>query len=218
MLRSTIFQYTKNLKDITNKDGKAYIIQPQIPEPKATQRKEMRQKVQEIKKLNATVDDPNCHTKAEIKKGSLYINGRLEKKHIHPPTVSEMFNIDKSTQAKLDKIKPIDSTTIYEKSSEFTAFAIRSNTSAEVKLAYKKIKQISPEADHVMMAYTFKQHSGYHDNSEHGAGKRLQELLATRNMHNISIFVARVYGGIPLGPKCFMLIEHVAREALNAVE
>ena len=206
------------LKDQQNESGQPYYIQPQVPEPKATQRREMRQKIAEIKKTNATITDPAKHTKAEIRNGSLYINGKQNKQHIYPPTVVEMFNIDKTAQSRMDKVSLEASNTIIEKSSEFTAFAVRATTAPEVKLAYKKVKQLVPEADHVIMAYTFKQHIGYHDCGEHGAGKKLMQILSNRSAKNIAVFVSRVFGGIPLGPKRFMMIEKVAREALDLLQ
>ena len=40
-------------------------------------------------------------------------------------------------------------------------------------------------------------------------------MLFDRNSTKTAVFVARTYGGIPLGPKRFIFIEKAARDALN---
>ena len=156
--------------------------------------------------------------KIEVKKAAVYINGKIQKKHIHPPTVSEMFNIDATTQAKLDKISLHQTVTLKEKSSEFTGLALRISSPTDICLAYKKAKQMFPKADHIMLAYQCKQNSGYHDNGEHSAGKRLANIMSDKKMLNTALFVARVYGRIPLGQRQFIYIEKAVRDALDMVQ
>ena len=217
-LRSTIFQHTSTLKNITNEFGQPYYINSQTPEPRTTQHKEMFQKITEVRKTNEAITDVAKKTKIEIKRGQLYLNGKLQKQHIFPPTVAKILNVDATMQAKLDAIKPAISSTYTEKSSEFTGYAVRAFNTTDTKLEYTKIKQMVPEADHIMMSYSFKHHEGYHDYGEHGSGKRLLDLLHTRNLHNVVVFVTRVYGGIPIGPKRLLLIEKAARGALESLE
>ena len=56
-LRNKIFGYTKNLKDKKNESGDFYRVSSQLPKPLYTQAKEKREKLQEVKKLNATLDE-----------------------------------------------------------------------------------------------------------------------------------------------------------------
>ena len=217
-LRRTVFDYTKKLKGIKNDQDRAYSVVPQYPEPIVTHRKEMREEIIELKKLNESIQEEAKKIKFEIKQGQLVINGKPKKQHIYPPTVQEMYNIDEQEFIKIDKIKLVPSETITEKSSAFTGYAANIQNSTDIKLAYKKVKLMHPEADHLMIAYTLKQHVGRHDCGEHGASKRLAAILKDRNTKNTVVFVARTYGGIPLGPRRFLHIEKVARNALNNLQ
>ena len=156
--------------------------------------------------------------KVEMRRGTLYLNGKLQKKYVNPPTVMEMMNIQQDTQERIDSLRFTQSPTIVDKNSSFTVFAVKVANTTEVKLAYKKAKQISPDADHIVMAYAVKQYSGYHDNGEHTAGKRLAAILMERNLKDTAIFVARIYGGQHIGPKRFLHIEKSARDAINELQ
>ena len=189
-------------------------MEPQLPEPIATERLENRQKYRDILRANEKLPEDK-KVQAEMKNGKLYIGGEMQKKYIFPPSVRELFQINNATQRRIDALKNTQSNTSYEKSSEFTAYAFRVGNAVETRLAYKKCKQLSPEADHIMMAYKVKQYSGHQDDGEHRAGKRLLNILEDRQAKDTAIFVARVYGGIPLGQKRFAYIEKAANEALN---
>ena len=88
----------------------------------------------------------------------------------------DMMNISKETQTKIDKIKLAETSAIVEKDSQFIGYATRVSNVTDVKLAYFKVKQNVPEADHIMMVYAVKQPTGYHDNGEHGAGKKIAAI------------------------------------------
>ena len=213
-LRQSVFQHTKNLKDVKNEYDQKYYVEPQLPEPIATERLENRQKYRDILRANEKLPEDK-KVQAEMKNGKLYIGGEMQKKHIFPPSVRELFQIDNVTQCTIDALKNTQSTTSYEKSSEFIAYAFKVGNAVETRLAYKKFKQLSPEAYHIMMAHKVKQYSGHQDDGEHRAGKWLLNILEDRQSKDTAIFVARVYGGIPLGQKRFAFIEKAANEALN---
>ena len=216
-LRSRIFDFTKNLKDLKNENGDFYQVSPQLPEPILTKRRETRETVMEMKKKNDQLADPTKKVNVEFKNGILHLNGKPERKYITPPSVTDVLNLTPDMVKKMDQIHFEQSTTFQEKGNTFTAYALRANTSAEIRAAYRKLKQMIPEADHVMMAYRVKNYSGYHDDREHAAGKKLNSLLAVRNASNVAVFVARVFSGIHIGPKRFLLIEKAAKEALDAL-
>ena len=103
---------------------------------------------------------------------------------------------------------------VIDKGSSFKGHAIRVSSTAEIRLAYRKLKLMYPESNHIMMAYAVKTYTGHQDNGEFGAGKRLEQILATRGDRNLAIFVTREYGGFHLGIRRFLHIESVARDAL----
>ena len=161
------------------------------------------------------MEDETKKVRIQVKGGQLHLNGKAQKKYVHPPTWSEMFSIDKDKQDKIDKLELHQGATIKDKSSTFTGFALHVTSTTDVKLAYKKVKQLIPESDHIMAAYVVKQYNRYHDNGEHSAGRKIAAILADRNSTNTVVFVSCVFGGIPLGSKRFLHIEKAAKNALN---
>ena len=168
--------------------------------------------------MNLKTEDETKKKTIEIKNRVLYINGKVQKKHIFPPKYSDVLNVDQEEQIKLDKIELKQSISIKDRSSIFTGFATKAKSATEIHMAYKRVKQLVPEADHIVMAYSAGGHDGYHDDGEHSSAKRLLNIVADRNLTNVVVFVARVYGGIPLGHKRFILIDKVAKEALNKLK
>ena len=216
-LRNNIFSYVKNLKDLKNDQNEPLRVSSQLPEPLHTKSKEMRERIYQTKVLNKTLDDTK-KIQIEVKNGMLWLNGKIQKKHVHPPTVMDMMNINQNVQSKIDKIELSQSEPITEKGSVFTGYAARVHNTSEVKIAYKKAKQIAPEADHVIMAYSVKQYDGAHDDGEHGASKRILSILKDRNSVDKVVFVTRIFGGQHLGPKRFLHIEKAAKDALHQLQ
>ena len=56
----------------------------------------MDQKIKEIKRFNAELSEDQKHKKIqiEVKNKVLYLNKVPQKKHIHPPKVKEVLNVD----------------------------------------------------------------------------------------------------------------------------
>ena len=124
-LRERIFKFTRNLKDITNDIGEQYYVNVQLPEPLATEKRECENRLRSIKKANSLIPDEQEHqrTAVHIKNNMLYINKVPQKKHVLPPTVQEMFNCDKETKAKMEKITFAHTSSIIDKKSIFNGHA-----------------------------------------------------------------------------------------------
>ena len=219
-LRDRVFQFTKNLKDITNEQGDSYFVNPQLPEPLAVERRDREEQYRSIKKSNARISDEEAHRRVpvHIKNKVLYINKVPQKHHIFPPTVQEMLNVKPAVQDKMNAITFSESSTVVEKGSTFSAFATHVKNTTDVKLAYARIRQICPESDHVMLGYTLKNYTGHHDNGEYGASKKILQKILDNGSANTAVFVTREYGGVHLGQRRFMYIERVAQEALLALQ
>ena len=200
-LRQNILKNTHLLKDVKNEEGKFFIIKPQLPEPRLTERKEQEEKMKEIKKANAQIPDENkeARTKVYIKSGKLYINDTARKVHIRAPTVADLFNTTKEEQAKMAHLTFARSPAYREHNSVFQGHAITVKNATDVKLAYRRIKQLYPESDHIIMAYSYKDYTGYQDNGEYGAAKRIDQIIANAHRKNIAVFVTRDYSSIHLG-------------------
>ena len=216
-LKQEVFKYSKNLKDLTTDQGDRYYIKPQLPEPLYTEKQEREKQFRAIRKNNALIPEEQKEKRVDvrIKSNTLYINHIPQKQHIYPPTVQEIFEIDQKTQDKIDTMDCVYSATESEKASSFKGIAFHVKNTPEIKIAYKKVRQLFPEADHLMMGYVVKHYTGHADHGEPGAGNRILQKILNVGSGNTVVFVARKYGGQHLGPKRFMYIEKVTQDALN---
>jgi len=129
---------------------------------------------------------------------------------------------------------------VHDRKSTFQAFVCYVKDEDMVRRALRKLidgNNKIQRATHNMYAYRFteiltnkqqskgdldnsektKTHILKHDNDddgEDGAGRRLAQLLATREDDGVLVVVSRWFGGIHLGPKRFAHIINVARELL----
>ena len=108
---------------------------------------------------------------------------------------------------------------VNEQESYFKAFVTKTDSIEKVRDAYTRIAQICGDSDHIMCAYSVRVNggdvSGYVDDGEHGGGTKLRSATENKSLTNVSIFVARVYGGVHLGEKRFRCIAQVAKQAID---
>ena len=189
-LRDRIFKFTHHLKDQENEDGDAYYVNPQLPEPRATEKKEREEQLRQIKKANELIPDELKHTKTDayIKGNVLYINKVPQKKHITPPTVQKMFNCDNDTQTRLENVEFAHTDAVNDKGNIFRGHAAHIKSSKDVNAAYIKLRLLYPECNHHIMAYVVKQHTGFHDAGEHSAGARIQKNITPKEHERHSCF------------------------------
>ena len=216
-LKECIFKATHLLKDVKNCHGDYYQVRTQLPEPLLSKKIEREDKLRAIRKANAQIPEEEKHRRvaAHIQDKTLYIKKVPQWQHIFPPTIQEVLSLSQQEREALDKINMVHTMVTTEKHSHFRGHAVRVNSSKDVKAAYQKLRLLYPDSDHIMMAYTVKHYTGHHD---HGASRKMLQILSNRCTHNAALFVTREYGGVQLGPRRFMFIETVAHEALNLLE
>ena len=149
-----------------------------------------------------------------LKIKTLYINKVPQRRHIFPPTAQDMFNITPQEQEQLDKIQFHHTDAVVDKNSIFRGHVVKVQNSPDIKSAYKRIKQLYPESNHIMLAYAIKKYTGSQDDGEHSAAKKILNTLCGFGRNNVAVFVTREYGGVHIGPRRFIHIEKVAKEAL----
>mmetsp|Transcript_24508 Transcript_24508/g.39898 ORF Transcript_24508/g.39898 Transcript_24508/m.39898 type:complete len:256 (-) Transcript_24508:1605-2372(-) len=75
------------------------------------------------------------------------------------------------------------------------------------------------KATHNIMAYRIERSDRFtcdnDDDGENAAGSRLAHLLEILDARNVVVVVTRWYGGVPLGPTRFKLINNAARQLLD---
>ena len=216
-LREEIMKNTYKLKDVENEQGNPYSVRVQLPEPLLTEKMERESRMRSIKKANALISEEEKHRRIDvfIKNKTLYVNKVPQKQHIFPPTVQDLFNTPPNTHEKLDKISFEHTEEITDKGSVFRAHTLKVQNSTDVRLAYKKLKLLFPESNHIMLAYAVKTYVGSHDDGEHGSGKKILSILTNSGRNNTAISVTREYGGAHLGQRRFLHIEKAAKDALT---
>ena len=107
------------------------------------------------------------------------------------------------------------STPIEDRKSKFIGYFIPISTSS-ILSRQKSLIQSLPElrdADHKIMAWNVGQSTGFDDDGEKWAGRKILDILTANDDEGL-LCVARWYGGIMLGPVRFDHIVHVAADAL----
>jgi len=104
---------------------------------------------------------------------------------------------------------------IEDRKSRFIGYFIPLTVASAVSRHRSQLENL-PElakADHKIMAWNVGPSTGFNDDGEKWAGRRLLEVLTSNEDQGI-LCVARWYGGIMLGPARFDHIVHVAADAL----
>ena len=155
--------------------------------------------------------------KIKVKKNKLFINKTPVESVLQPPEVKELFP-DKAEQDKMNKLKFIYSEPVEEQGSVFTAIAVKVSSVAEVKRAYRRIRQLHSNATHTPMTYDCQKKQGNADDSEYAAGLCIQCVIEFNNVGNRAVFVTRNYGGKRLGAKRFRIIKDATRQVLTKIK
>ena len=219
-LKEKALQNSYKLKDVQNFQGDYYGIRQQLPEPLHSEKIQREQHLRSIKKVNALIPEEDKHKRvnAYIKNKTLFVNKVAQKQHIFPPTVQEMFNITIQEQEELDAIQFEHTEAVNDKGSIFRAHALCVRSSKHIRKAYKCIKQLYPESNHIMLAYSVKTFTGSHDDSEYAASNRMLNILLNHTSADTAVFVMREYGGIHISPRCFLHIEKLTKDALKKLD
>lgn len=88
----------------------------------------------------------------------------------------------------------------------------------EVRLAYIKMFQTYPGADHIAVAAMVNREEAFNDNGEFGSGFRLMKAICQAQMDNIALFMVREFGGKHLGPRRFTIMTDLADIALEKID
>lgn len=212
-LKQYILDNAIKLNGRFNEEGSNYYINPQLPDSLAEQRRENRQNIKERKEKEKPIPKENKST-FNIKNGKLYINGQVKRKLLSPPSVLQLFP-DEDQQKKIDNMRSKILRSKPESGSMFRITVFRPSTIDEARLAYIKLFQEFPSADHIAGTFCIGNSKDYQDNGEFGSGFRLLKVLNDAGLDNIAIFMIRHHGGTNLGPRRFVIMTDLARAALD---
>lgn len=219
--KELVMEHLGELKNKKNlKTDQVYFISEQIPEGITEIKKQTAMRLKDIKAENEKrPKEQRQHI--QVINDKILLNGELDKPEITPPQPSDLF-VDHKTQEAINqlqgKIQETEPVTV--KNSQFIAMTLKVQSIQEINRAYIAVTQRFPAADHIMLAYAFKdeqgklRHGGC-DDREYGAAAKMKRVLFEEKAKNTAVFVLRDYGGVHLGFERFKTIEAVTRRALS---
>lgn len=214
-LKELILANTTILRDKRNNKGNSYFVNLQMPDAILAEKRALQYEVKKIKDFNE--DKPKEQKiKFAVRNKQLYINDELQEQQVVVPQPLDLF-VDRKEQEKMDEIDFTVSKPKSSGGSQFLALATNVHSAQQTQRAYRKVRQMYPSYDHIMLAYeitTPETLSGYQDDGEFAASIKIQAAIREAQRTNIAVFVVRNFGGIHLGPKRFADILSVSKQAI----
>ena len=208
-----------NLKD--DIDGFGYYVKQSMPEPYRAVRAKYQDEYNQIKDDNWDIPEGEPCSDCWFVEDRFYIDGKIQREDITPPTPAEMLFMSPSEKRNMDMLDLKCSTPREEQHSRFVGYCGSVHSKEEVRLAYMKVKKLEQRADHIMLGYRIKDagvvSEGSVSNGEHFGDLEVMKVLHFQERVNVVLLVARLYGGIHLGKLRFRIIKEVAEEALSQV-
>lgn len=198
-LQQRIFPNTIKLAEKQNANGCLVLVNPLLPDSLAEQRRE-------IQKLIKDKKDSEKHLPKQqksnflVRGGRVFINGQQKRKILNVPDLRDLF-VDSEEQLNINKIKTKTVEDPPIRGSKFRAVAVNVPKLNDVHLAYMKMFQPYPQADHIVAAFATENEEGFQDNGEFGAGHRVLAVITDSKLYQAAVFVIREYGGQHLGPQ-----------------
>ena len=212
--KAKVYANIAKLKGKTNTAGKPYRIEDHLPEEMA--------EAQRRKKAILVSNKKSVTSKLEmnLKKGELYINSSKYIKKVQCPKVKEILNMTEQDALDIQELEIFGGVGETEDGSVFNAFVCKVSTYSDVRRAYQHFKRCYADASHISMAYKLDgTHKAYDadfiNNSEHGLGRRLLQIITSREITSVAAFMIRYFGGIHIGPKCFQITQNLVEQALE---
>ena len=214
--KGSIFKHAKNLKDVKNNKDQAYYVNNQLTPRLQEEQRWFRQ----LRRMNANLTGTRKR-EMNLKNGKLYVDSVEYKPSIHPPPIGEaVFPLD---LAHVNKMQLIKGDVQNKGRCHFVGYAVKTETLADVRAAYTRVKRDNPNALHIACGYRlpgvdFVSLRGVADDGEHGAGRTIYGVLEDQNTFGVALYVVRYYGNKHIGPVRFQLISAAAKTALTRLK
>ena len=206
----------KNKKKIA-KQSLPFFITTQQPASVVAARNRLYDTADSLRKQNIS---------AKIKKNNIILpNGSSYKDDVPFLSNADALMITPEDTETLDSVATKSSEPVKKNSSEFLAIGARVNTVAEVKNLYSKvlIDPYAASADNRILVYRLitedgTTHENYHDDYEHGAGRRLLRHMRENHIQNAAFVITRWMGEGHIGPQRFSIMENLVNEVANSLD
>ena len=199
-----------------------YYIRPLMPEAFKAIRDQYLAEIKQYKSENATRSEDEPKTNFYFNGEKFYVNGEVVEEDVKPPTFRTMLSLSEEIIERMEKIEFASGGPIDENNSIFQSFATNVETVEDIDLAYMRIRQVKPYADHIILVYRLKnteefKYGGSNDREYYG-DQEILKIIKYKHAVNLAVFVTREYGGVPLGPKRFEIIRNIATQAIEDLE
>ena len=207
---------TKNkLRGKKNRFQREYFISPRQPEAVREKRRHQGWILHHNKQLPKPRDIK--------RKGERLLEGdRPWKPLIKEPSLAELVNTSTQELRELEEIAVHQSKVRKEGGSKFAAVAVAASTPDEVVAAQKRVRTQYFGATSVSGAFRIQSQeearvveADFFDDSEHGMGHTLQQVLTKSNATNVALFLVRTFSGQHIGARRFVIARELAQEAID---
>ena len=152
----------------------------------------------------------------------------MEESDIMVPLIqnSDALQITPDEIQRLDEI-PIKSTEpVVQDGSEFSAVGAKVQSIEDVRNVYRKVcvDPYAASANSRILVYRIQRADNgqtvenYHDDDEHGAGRRLLRYMQENSIINTVVVVTRWMGNGHIGPKRFTIMESLVNQIANDLD
>eukprot|EP00105_Crassostrea_gigas_P007770 XP_011422110.1 PREDICTED: protein IMPACT homolog [Crassostrea gigas] len=159
----------------------------------------------------------------KISRNSIVLpNGSKYSEEVPLLSNAAVLKIDQTESEQLDDIVTMNTEPIQKNGSEFYATGTKVGSVNQAQNFYKKVC-IDPyvaSVDSRILIYRFMEQGklieNYHDDGEHGAGRRLLKYMRENQIMDVAIVVTR-WMGEHIGPQCFTIMEGLVNEVANLI-
>ena len=215
--KGLIFSNISNLKGKQNTKKRNCRIADHLPE----ELDEMKQRQQQIVYQNKQLEGSQLTT--SFHKGDLLVNGERYIKKVATPSAKTLLKMGPEDLSDVKELSLSGGYSFTESGSRFISYACKVCNLQEVWKAYIHLKRAHAEANHVTMAYRLAglnkaYDEDYLDDRETKAGRKLLDLLITKESVSIAVFVVRYYGGKHMGNRRFEIHKDLIKKALRDLD
>lgn len=194
-----------------------FFITPQQPAPLTSARNKLFDKADSFRKQNINV---------KVQRNEITMpNGTKYEEEVPLISSADALQISSEEYQSLDDVVVVSTEPVQKDGSEFMAVGANIQSSDEALNIYKKtsIDPYAASCDSRILVYRFRDQSGktienYHDDREHGAGRRMLRYLQDNRINDVAIVLTRWMGRSHIGPARFSIMENLVCDLVNKLD
>lgn len=149
-------------------------------------------------------------------------DGSTYKEEVPIITNADALQITPEQTQDLDSFEVKSTDPVVKDGPEFSAIGVIVHTVEDVQNMYRKvcIDPYAAASNSRILVYRFRREDGktvenYHDDDEHGAGRRFLRYMQESEIHNSAFVVTRLMGDGHIGPQRFTIMESLMNDLAN---